>query len=171
MRPFVTSQVLRRFGAFIMRLGTTAGLIAAVNWLFDYPFSGWAVWHFGPLYGGIIIVTIALVLNYGIVLWYRTTKSDWFGMEWLRAQEALHSPAWSGRIVRLLLRKSRLLAFTAIAVLLDPIYAFIYQRGRITGTQLTVGDWWWFGLANVMGILPWMVGVTAVIETAKRAIT
>jgi hypothetical protein len=154
-----------------MRLGTVAGLIAAVNWLFDYPFTGWAVWQFGPLIGGVLVVAIAPVANYGIVHWYRRTSTDWFGMEWLRAQEAMNSDTWTGRFVRVCLRKSRLLAFAAISAFLDPTYAFIYQRGRMTGTRFTKSDWWWFATANVLGILPWVIGVSVVIEATRHAIS
>jgi hypothetical protein len=161
---------VRRFGTFTARLGTVAGIIAVANWLFDYLVTGWAIWHFGAFVGGAIIITMALALNYCIVFWYRRTTKDWFGMEWLRAQEAVQSVTWSGRIIRSLLRKSRLLAFAAIAALVDPIYAFIYQRGRITGAQFTPGDWWWFGTANVIGILPWILGASVIIEAAKLTV-
>lgn len=158
----------RRLGAFVARLGTAAGFIAAVNWVFDYPVTGWVIWRFGALVGSIIILVVAPILNYLIILWYRKTTPDWFGMEWLREQEALHSDTWSGRVVRALLRKSRLLAFVAIAMLLDPIYAFIYQRGRITGVRFTVQDWWWFVVANILGVLPWVLGASVVVETARK---
>jgi len=165
------SHVLQKSGAFVARLGTAAGMIAAANWVFDYPFTGWAVWQFGTLMGGAFILVVAPMLNYAIVHWYRRTTPDWFGMEWLRAQEAVQSPTTSGRFIRTLLRRSRLLAFAATATLLDPTYAFIYQRGRLTGTRFTPADWWWFGLANVIGILPWLISVSAVVETAKYIAT
>lgn len=165
-----TSVVAQRFGVFAMRFATAAGLIAAVNWLFDYPFTGWAIWQFGPLVGGAMVIAIAPVANYGIVHWYRRTSADWFGMEWLRAQEAMNSDHWTGRLVRTCLRRSRLLAFAAISALLDPTYAFIYQRGRITGGRFTAHDWWWFGAANVIGILPWIIGASVIVETAKLTI-
>ncbi len=159
--------MLARLAAFVARLGTAAGLIAVVNWVFDYPLTGWLIWRLGSLVGGAIIIAIAPIANYFIVLWYRRTTPDWFGMEWLRTQEAIDSGAWSGKVIRSLLRKSRLLAFIAIAVLLDPTYAFIYQRGRMTGVRFTPADWWWFALANVLGILPWVLGASVVVETAK----
>lgn len=161
---------VKRFGTRIARFGTAAGFIAAVNWAFDYPFTGWAIWHFGSFTGSMMILVIALTLNYFIVQWYRKTTPDWFGMEWLRTQEAVSSDAWSGRVIRSLLRKSRLMAFAAIAALADPVYAFIYQRGRLTGVRFTPHDWWWFGLANTLGILPWIVGASIAVETAKFTI-
>jgi hypothetical protein len=164
------THAIQRFGAFFARLGTAAGFIAAMNWIFDYPLTGWAIWRFGSLAGGAVIIVIAVALNYLIVLWYRKTTTDWFGMEWLRAQEAVQSVHWTGKVIRFFLRKSRLLAFAAIAALLDPIYAFIYQRGRVTGTRLTPSDWWWFGLANVLGILPWIVSMSVIIKAAKLTI-
>lgn len=168
--PMYRSAVVRHVIAFFARLGTAAGLIAAANWLFDYPFSGWVIWQFGPLVGGVAILISAPVLNYGIVHWYRKTTADWFGMEWLRAQEQIRSETWSGKLVRAALGKSRLLAFTAVSGLLDPVYGFIYQRGRITGTRFTAQDWWWFGLANAIGVLPWIMGTSIVVETAKISI-
>jgi len=158
----------RRLGSFIARFGTAAGLIAVVNWLYDYPFTGWAIWRFGTVAGGAFIIATAPVANYALAHWYRRTTPDWFGMEWLREQEALTSASWSGRIIRPLLRRSRLLAFVAIAALLDPLYAFIYQRGRITGIRFTAHDWWWFGLANIIGVLPWVLGASIIVETARN---
>ena len=156
--------------AFVARFATSAGLIALANWMFDYPFTGWAIWRFGPFYGGAFVIALAPVVNYGIVRWYRATTSDWFGMEWLRAQEAMNSRGLSGRFIRTCLKKSRLLAFASISALLDPTYAFIYQRGRLTGTRFTKSDWWWFASANVIGILPWVIGISVFIETMKRVV-
>lgn len=164
-------EAVRRFGAFAARLGTAAGFIAVVNWLFDYPFSGWVIWHFGPLAGGAAILAVAPALNYGIVQWYRRTTPDWFGAEWLRTQEALNADSWSGRAVRALLKKSRPLAFAAISAFVDPTYAFIYQRGRTTGVRFSPHDWWWFGAANVIGILPWILGMSIAVETFKTAVS
>ena len=160
----------RRIGAFGVRFGTAAGLITVANWTFDYPFTGWAIWQFGAVIGGLIIIALAPLLNYFLVLWYRRTTTDWFGLEWLRAQEAVQSDTWSGKTIRSLLRKSRLLAFAAIAAFVDPTFAFIYQRGRVTGTRLTPGDWWWFGLANIIGVFPWVIGASIIVTAAKLAI-
>jgi len=162
------SEGEKRLGSFIARFGTAAGLIAAVNWVFDYPFTGWAIWQFGALAGGVIILVVAPVVNYAIVLWYRKTTPDWFGMEWLRAQEATNADTWSGRLVRSAFRRSRLLAFVGISAFIDPVYGFIYQRGRTTGTRFTPHDWGWFGLANALGILPWILGASIVVEATKK---
>ena len=162
-----TTEVLQRSGTFLVRVGTAAGLIAAVNWIFDYPFTGWAIWHFGPLIGGGILIAVAPVANYGIIRWYRGSSIDWFGMEWLRAQEAVNSNKWSGRFIRTCLKRSRLLAFAAIAAFIDPTYAFIYQRGRITGTRFTNNDWWWFATANIIGVLPWIIGASIAVEAVR----
>jgi hypothetical protein len=162
--------VAQRVVAFFAKLGTAAGLITVANWLFDYPFTGWVIWQFGSFSGGVVILVAAPILNYLIVLWYRRTTIDWFGMEWLRAQEVVESNDWSGRFIRAALKKSRLLAFMLIATFIDPVYAFIYQRGRMSGIRFSSHDWWWFALANVLGILPWILGASIVVETAKRSI-
>lgn len=164
------TTLLKRTGAFVVRLGTVAGFIAAVNWVFDYPLTGWAIWNFGPVGGGAIILLTAPILNYGIIHWYRRTTPDWFGMEWLRAQETIQSNTFAGKIIRTTLQKSRLLTFAAISGLLDPTYAFIYQRGRTTGVRFTTHDWLWFGLANVIGILPWITGASIAVGAAKLTI-
>jgi hypothetical protein len=128
------------------------------------------VWQFGSVIGSALVICVALIANYFIILWYRRTTADWFGMEWLRTQEAVNSDHWTGRLVRTCLRKSRLLAFATISTFLDPTYAFIYQRGRLTGTRFTRNDWWWFATANVLGILPWVIGASLIVETAKRTL-
>jgi hypothetical protein len=162
---------MQGFGASVARFGTAAGLIAIANWVFDYPFTGWAIWHFGALLGGAMVLVLAPLLNYGIVHWYRRTTTDWFGLEWLRAQEVLASGGWASRVARSSLRKSRLVAFASLSAFLDPVYGFIYQRGRITGTRFTPRDWWWFGLANVLGILPWIFGASLAVEAVKHGIS
>lgn len=152
--------VLKKFSTYIAQAGMAAIVIAALNWVFNYPFTALIVWQFpnDPVLGTIVWSAAGLILNYGCVVWYKRTETDYFGFEWLRMQETIESKSWKGRAIRFCLKNSRFLAFGVLSLFSDPIYGFIYQRGRQSGPRFTAHDWYWFALANVIGMLPWILG-------------
>lgn len=164
--------VLKRFSTFIAQAGTAAIVIAALNWVFNYPFTALIVWQFpnDPVMGMIVWSAAGLVLNYGCVAWYKRAETDYFGFEWLRMQETVESKSWQGGTIRFFLKNSRFLAFGVLSLFLDPIYGFIYQRGRQSGSRFTALDWYWFTLANVIGMLPWILGAYGIAQVVNWAV-
>lgn len=162
----MTALTTRRLGAFIARAGTAASLIAAVNWIFNYPFTLWIVLHFDPIPGLLIWSAVGIALNYACVAWYKKTALDWFGLEWLRMWESIDSEKLTAKAIKFFLNRSRILTFGLICLFLDPIYGFMYQRGRVSGARFDLHDWKWFILANFLGMLPWILGAHAIVEIA-----
>lgn len=167
----------RRLGAYLARAGTAAGVIGILNWIFNYPFLALVVLLFDFQFGSLIWIIAGVALNYACVIWYKRTTQDWFGLEYLRLQEKVESTGYIASVVRWALRRSRWLAFMLISLLVDPIYGFIYQRGRVSGKNLNLPDWLWFIAANFLGMLPWLLGayggyelIKMGIEAIKRAI-
>lgn len=164
--------VLKKFSNFIAQAGAAASVIAALNWVFNYPFTALIVWQFhnDPILGTIIWSAAGVALNYACVVWYKRSEVDYFGFEWLRMQESVESKSWMGETIRFLLKNSRFLAFGVLCLFLDPIYGFIYHRGRQSGTRFTVRDWYWFILANIIGMVPWILGAYGLAKIVKWAV-
>lgn len=164
--------VLKKFSTFIAQAGTAAIVIAALNWVFNYPFTALIVWQFhnDPILGTVIWSASGVALNYGCVAWYKRTEVDYFGFEWLRMQESMESKSWTGATIRFLLKNSRFLAFGMLCFWWDPIYGFIYHRGRESGPRFTANDWYWFTLANIIGMAPWIFTAYAVVIVGNWAV-
>ena len=84
-----------------------AGIIAAsftvvevLNHAFDFIMYPLVIGFLGPWKGGAIMTILALVMNYGLVVFYNKTNRDWFGFEWLRLQKQEEAKSGSGRILR-----------------------------------------------------------------------
>ncbi len=156
------AKATRRIGAFVARAGTAAIVIYVINLVFDYGFTAWVVYNFDPLPGMLIFMVTGLALNYAVIVWYKRTKTDWFGAEWLRMQESIESDTWYAKLVHHF-RNVRFLMFGLLS-LWDPIYGFIHMQGRKTGSRFTASDWFWFTLANCLGLFSWFFGAYAVFE-------
>lgn len=158
-------SVWKRLGAF----GTVVAALEVLNNWFDYVLSPVLIALFGPMRGGAAFFVTAFLANYLIVLWYKRTESDWFGLEWLRLQESTHSATRTGKALRYVLRRARPLAYIAVCIY-DPAYGFIYARGRRDGSQFSKTDWFWFVTSNFIGILVWIGLVSAGVKFVKRVI-
>lgn len=148
----------KRVGAFLAQAGTAAGLIAIMNWVFNYPFTILVVLYLDFFIGVVVWTVTGLAVNLACVVWYKRTTRDWFGLEYLRMQQEVQADTIWGEAIRWALRNSKFLAFGLISLFLDPIYGFLYHRGRVSGKSFDFTDWYWFALANIIGMLPWILG-------------
>jgi len=165
--PPILYWIIRRFGSYIAKAGFAASFIATVNFIFNYPFTIWIVTLENTVIATLTWIVIGVAINYACVLWYKHTTTDWFGFEFLRMKEAVEAKGLVGKIVRFSLKKSRLVAFILISTLLDPIYGFIYQRGRVSGKKFDLGDWWWFFASNLLGMLPWLLSANIIVSVIE----
>ena len=157
----ITNSV-KRLGVF----GTVIAMIEGMNHFFDYILSPVLILLLGKLKGGAIFFVLAFLTNYLVIVWYKRTTTDWFGLEWLRLQEATGSKGLGGRIIKRVLRLARPLAYIGLCIY-DPIYGFIYMRGRQSGSRFNSLDWAWFVLSNLIGILIWIGLVSSGVELIK----
>ena len=107
-------------------------------------------------------------LNYGIVVWYKRTAVDWFGMEKLRMEEEAQSDGFWGKLTRYFLRAIRPVAYVGLSIV-DPTYGFIYLQGRRQGSRFTKNDWAWFILSNLIGVLVWVALVSGVLRVVTKS--
>ena len=160
--PIIDS--VKKVGAF----GAAVTIIEGTNQIFDYILYPAGILWLGPVYGGIVMTTLAMVANYVVIIWYNRTKQDWFGLEWLRLQETIESQSFLGKLLRWFIHLGRWPAFLGISIY-DPAYGFIFLRGRkSTGLNLTTVDWWWFVISNLIGNLVWILIITGAIEGIKQ---
>lgn len=159
----MTFQLGKRLGA----IGTGFVTTMVVNDTFDYVMYPAMIGLLGPVKGGVIMTILSLGLNYGLVLIYNKTKTDWFGFEWLRLQQDMEAKTFVGRILHFTLRGGRWPAFVFLSWE-DPFKAFVWIRGRKpVGAKFTKADWQWFFGTNFLGNLIWILMVSGAIEALK----
>ena len=114
------------------------------------------------------MTVFALLFNYGLVLFYNRTKSDWLGLEWLRLQHDKESDTKTGYLMRTLLKRTRWILIGYLSYS-DPFKAFVFLRGRMpAGSKFTYADWKLLFGVNLLGNLIWIVMVSGVIEIIKK---
>jgi|SRR3989344_7586231 len=153
------------------RLGATGAALfslSAINKVFNYLLAPGLIWIFGSVWGGILFFGACFILNYGIVVWYKRTAVDWFGMEKLRMEEEAQSDGFWGKLTRYFLRAIRPVAYVGLSIV-DPTYGFIYLQGRRQGSRFTKNDWAWFILSNLIGVLVWVALVSGVLRVVTKS--
>lgn len=110
-----------------------------------------AIKKFGPIYGGVGISILAVIINFLLVVWYRRTKHDWYGFEKDRLIEA--EEALSQGVAKR--SRNRWVNFIVLSVN-DPFLGFAYIEGRKESPSMNKQDWIMFGIANAIGIGFWL---------------
>lgn len=168
MRASGTSPARKKtIGGFFTKVASAVLLLEAFDWVFTFVFIPGMNIIFGLWWGGAISFATAFLLNYVLVLLYKRTKTDWFGMETARAYAALEATGWRGKLVRWGYHRSKYLAFPLICMAWDPLPGFAFIHGRTDGSRFSLRDWGWFLLANIFGVIPWVLGAEGVIELVE----
>ena len=150
--------------------GAIVGLIEGQNQFFDYIVYPAVILWLGSIKGGLVMIGVALIINFLVVYWYRNTTQDWFGLEWLKVQETIGATTRFGRFLQRLLRFGKWPAYIAISIY-DPAYGFIFLRGREgQGPKFKKADWFWFIITTVIANLVWILLVSGVIGAIRQVI-
>jgi len=153
-----------QLGKKLAAIGIGFLTIEASNQAFDYLLYPAVLYWLGSVKGGIVMTSLALIMNYSLVLVYNKTKADWFGFEWWALQESQNTDTLLGRVMRL----GRMPAFVFLSWV-DPFKAFVFMRGRQqAGLMFSRTDWKWFIAANLIGNLIWILMVSGALEVLKR---
>lgn len=145
----------------------TAGLFLkrAVNYPFDYVLYPLMLLWLGYLWGGLVMILLATVLNLLIIWAYDWSKTDWLLIETLK--EVRHGDSenrWQ-KIVRALLRKGDIPAFFVLS-LDDPVTTMLYLRHGVREYNgMSARDWWIFVASTVVSNLYWILGIAVVLES------
>jgi hypothetical protein len=126
-------------------------------WLFDYPLFGAVVWQFGPIWGGLIMLVLTLLVDIGSIRFYDWSKRDWLAVEFIRSHKGYAGRNPVRRLVKFVLTKTpkvlqvmllslRFNAFIVTTLLRDPASSF---------NGLSRSDWGIFALSFVTAQLYW----------------
>lgn len=176
----------------IMQFTAGFGFWSSTSWVFDnimYP--GVIAWR-GLLEGGLIMASVAIVVELSFLMVYEYKKVDWMGMDalesirndgdiwimkfngkqyhgivvkiWMRI--IMFFPVMIFRIVLWMLKKGDVFAFFALSIFMAPFPTTIYLRhGRFDG--LRKKDWMIFIASAILGNVYWTLrsyGVVVIIR-------
>lgn len=131
------------------------GACTTISILIDDIFWPIAVLFFGSVTGGLIMTTIALIVNLILIWLYDYLKKDLFGFEKIREIQETKGGGFWFWLIRKALKKGRAVTFIVLSYY-DPFLAVIYMRKGVKAFKMVAIDWWYF----IMSMIIASVGVT-----------
>jgi hypothetical protein len=159
-------------------------------WNFTFDFLVWPLLQaFYGFVGLVILILVALILNFIVLLWYQKKKVDWFGVNevedlktkghlWvhevsnhqnLLKRFSLYIPAKLLQLMIWLLNKNDIFAFVTLSVWQDSFITTIFLRhGRFD--KLDRRDYTIFVASTIFSCLAWSVLMQAVIVSIRAVV-
>lgn len=156
-------------------------------WNFSFDFLVWPLLQaFYGVAGVILLILVALTLNFIVLLWYQKKKVDWFGVDVLEDAKtkghiwvheisnhknlikkiSLYIPAKLLQLMLWLLNKNDIFAFVTLSVWQDSFITTIFLRhGRFD--KLDKRDYIIFVSSTILSCLAWSVLMQIVISVVK----
>lgn len=154
---------------------------------FSFDFLLWPIIQaFYGIRGIILLILIAMAMNFGVLLWYQKKKVDWFGVNVLEdikikghlyvhevdnnksllKRYSLYIPAKILQLMIWLLNKNDIFAFVTLSLWQDSFITTIFLRhGRFN--KLDKRDYTIFILSTILSCLGWAILMQIVIEIVK----
>lgn len=137
----------------------------AIAYSFDFGLYPFVIWRAGPLWGGVVMALLSLLICLLTIWFYDWSKKDWLGIEAIKELRAYEGTSPFGRFLAWTLRSSDQVACVALSVTSDPFITTVYlRRGKFNG--MTRRDWTiflasWF-IGNAYWILACYMGISFV---------
>jgi hypothetical protein len=151
--------------------GTT--LYSVFNWLYDYPLYSVVLWHFGIIWGGVLMILLSIPTDYLTLRFYDWSQQDWFAIEYLKSMKEYRGNNVFKRLLGAILRSTPVPV--QVAVLSTKFNSFVVttlmRDGAYTFKGLTSRDWKIFWGSNLAGQLYWILIIGGGIEIGKSVLT
>lgn len=150
--------------ARLLSLGSRVAVGAFLLWFANNAFD-WIIYpvvmcFFGTWQGALLMALASVPFNYGLIRGYDYISVDMLGIEALKEFQSSEQSNWHKRLMSKILSRSRIGTFIFIS-LYDPIPATLYIRQGVRSYKgLQGGDWWWFGVANIIANVFWAMLMT-----------
>jgi hypothetical protein len=152
------------------RLGAGLAMKKSMEWVFDYALYPFALTYLGYLWGSIVMIALAITMNYYTIRAYDWAKTDWFFIEGLKKIRDGEDMKLNGILkwLKPLLKKGDVAAFFVLCAD-DPTTAILYLRkGSHLYNGLNRRDWFIFWAANIVANLYWIGVLAAALESFKH---
>ena len=160
---------LKKFNVKILAIGHA--IFHASNYGFDYVLYPFVVYKLGPLYGGVVMSILAIIITLSLLFVYDHLKKDWLGLEtmkelvddFFKEEEREVKKNWKKKwkkIFNYIFNKNKIGQFIFLSIQFDPLITTIYMRsGHHLYNGLRTRDWkiylastvvanvWWTGIA------------------------
>jgi len=124
----------------------------AFNWGLYPP----VIYHFGLIWGYVIMVFLSAIVCYLTILFYDWSKKDWLGIETLKELKEYNGKNRTALAISNLMQKSELFAFLFLSIKFDPFITVVYMRhGAHQYNGMTKKDWKIFWTSLILGDIYW----------------
>lgn len=155
------------------RVATGWGAWFASSWVFDDLLYPAVIAWLGPVVGGSIMASLAIMICWIWIKKIVASDSDWFGMEVLRKISKI--VFWIVRITRNIPFVTKTfvdkiefaMTFLAINIVFDPMIAVLYFRHGDTAKILTARDRKFFAWSAIFGNTYWIIRSWGVVVGIK----
>jgi len=130
------------------------GTYKLLDGAFDYAIYPAAIYTLGPVRGGCVMTTLAVIICFAYLRLYDRLKRDWLGIEFVKALRFYTGSSRARRAFAWLLRASDTFAFVALSLRFDPFITTAYmRRGSFGG--LARRDWCVFWGSVLVSNVTW----------------
>lgn len=152
------------------RLFTGLAMKKLMEWAFDYVLYPFTLAYVGYLWGSIIMIALAVIVNYLIIRAYDWAEVDWLFIEEIKRIRDGEDVQLTGILkwFKPLLKKGDVVAFFVLCAD-DPVTATLYLRkGSHLYNGLNSREWFIFWAANVVSNLYWIGAIILTLESFKH---
>lgn len=139
-----------------MAIGHTGNAFIAIG--FDYGVYGVTIAMLGPVKGGLLMIAVSFLLDLVLIRLYDGSKTDWLGIEALKAIRENPAVTRLERLLQCLLRKGDAVALVALSFKLNPFNVMLYLRhGAYQYNGMSRRDWLILIASTLIGNFYWIL--------------
>ena len=112
---------------------------------------------YGMLLGGAIMISLSIIICYGLIKFYDWSKRDWLGLESLKESKEFEN-SWINRMIAKFMKKSHWAQLIALSISKDPFITTVFLRkGAHEYVGMTGKDWKNFWLSIFISNTFWII--------------
>lgn len=125
---------------------------------FDYLLYGLVIATLGPVQGGLIMIALSFLFDLALIRFYDWSKTDWLGIETLKAIRENPAHTRLEKLLQWLLRKGDAVALVVLSLKLNPFNVMLYLRqGAYLYNGMARRDWLALIASTLIGNLYWIL--------------
>ena len=125
---------------------------------FDYLIYGTTIAVLGPIKGGLLMIAVSFLLDLLLIRFYDWSKTDWLGIEALKAVRDGAATSSFQRTLQWILRKGDAVALVALSFKLNPFNVMLYLRhGAHLYNGMSRRDWLVLIASTLIGNVYWIL--------------
>jgi hypothetical protein len=144
-------------------------VFSTLAWLYDYPLYTYVIWKAGPLWGGITLTVLSVVLDIATLRFYDWSQEDWLALEYLKSIREYQGKSRPKRALRWILRTPTPIQVVILSLRLHPpVVALLLRKGAYQYGRMSSRDWTIFWASSVVGNMYWLALIAAGVTSVEH---